>query len=407
MLVEIFSSFLKNAFGVPDGFAAFLAAMLLLFAVFAGAYVIKTLVKYFVVKAVHKVNPKARWLDALIKNHFFSKIFQFIPALVIYSSASVTTDSDIVVTIIHRLSLIYIVLVSCMVINAALSALNNFYHQYEFANSRPIKSYLQMAIVLVYIVSGILIVSVIINQSSWTLIKALGAVTAILALVFKDAILGLVASIQLSADDMIRKGDWIEMSTHNADGIVMDITLNTVKVRNWDNTITTIPAQDLIHESFKNWRGMEDSGGRLLKRSINIDMESIRFCDSAMLDRFKKIELLKDFLKDAGDDESLTNSGIFREYIKLYLQKHKNIKDREMLFFIRQLDPTEHGLPLQVFAFVDETKDWAAYEEVQAEIFDHIIASVKQFALRIHQSPGGHDIREAFSRKGTDNSEDC
>lgn len=397
MLIAKFSAFLSNSFGIPADAAGIIAAAILLFLVFAGTYILKTLAKYFIVKAVHKVNPQAKWLDALIKNNFFTKLFQFIPALIIYSSASVTTDSDIIVTVIHRLALIYVILVSCMVINSILGTVNNLYHQFEIANSRPIKSYLQMAIVLVYIISGILIVSVIINQSSWTLIKALGAVTAIIVLVFKDAILGLVASVQLSADDMVRKGDWIEMPKHNADGIVEDITLNTVKVRNWDHTITTIPAQDLIHESFKNWRGMEDSGGRLLKRSINLDMDSIRFCDSKMLESFRRIDLLNAFLKDVETDGSFTNSGIFREYIKLYLQKHKNINDKEMLFFVRQLDPTEHGLPLQVFAFVNETRDWAAYEEVQAGIFDHIIASVKQFDLRIHQTPGGHDIREALT----------
>jgi miniconductance mechanosensitive channel len=397
MLISRFSEFLNSVLGVSEDAAGLIAAAILLFAVFGGTYAMKTIAKFFIVKAVHKINPQANWLDALGRHHFFTKLFQFIPALVIYSSARVTTDSDLVVTVIHRLALIYIILVCCMVINSILGAVNDLYHQYEFANSRPIKSYLQMGIVLVYIVSGILIVSVIINQSSWTLIKALGAVTAIIVLVFKDAILGLVASIQLSADDMVRKGDWIEMSSHNADGIVEDITLNTVKVRNWDNTITTIPAQDLIHESFKNWRGMEDSGGRLLKRSINLDMDSIQFCDSEMLENFKNIDLLEGSLKESNGKNKLTNSGVFREYIKLYLRKHENIKDKDMLFFVRQLNPSEHGLPLQVFAFVNETKDWAAYEEVQAEIFDHIIASVSQFGLRIHQSPGGHDIRAALA----------
>ncbi len=254
----------------------------------------------------------------------------------------------------------------------------------------------------------VLMISLLIGQSPAILISGLGAMAAVLMLVFKDPILGLVAGIQLSANDMLKLGDWLEMPKYGADGAVIDIGLTTVKVRNWDNTITTIPTWSLVSDSFKNWSGMSASGGRRIKRSISIDVTSIRFLDEDEMQRLNKAHLLKPYLtsrhqeinewnRQQGSTESIlnlrrmTNIGTFRAYLNEYLRNHPRIR-KDMTLMVRQLAPGDNGLPLEIYAFTN-TVVWLEYESIQADIFDHIFAIVEEFGLRLHQSPTGNDIR--------------
>jgi miniconductance mechanosensitive channel len=295
-----------------------------------------------------------------------------------------------------------------------LNAVNDIYMTTSYAHHRSIKGYLQLLKILVFFLSSILIVAVILGKDPTVLIAGLGAMAAVLMLVFKDTILGFVASIQLSANDMVKIGDWIEMPSHRADGTVIDITLNTVKVQNWDKTITTIPTYALVSDSFNNWKGMEESGGRRIKRSIFIDVNSIRFIDVDMLKKFERYELIRDYVvrkqeeitqynkeRNLSDEDLIsgrrqTNVGIFRKYLENYLKANPNVR-QDMTFLVRQLQPGDKGLPIEIYVFSKETA-WAVYEGIQADIFDHVFAVVPEFGLRIFQAPSGNDISQAAGK---------
>jgi miniconductance mechanosensitive channel len=314
---------------------------------------------------------------------------------------------------------IYLLLAALLVTDALLTSVNDIYQKFEVSRRIPILGYLQVVKILITIVVIIMAISIVIDKSPVLLFSGLGALTAVILLIFKDSILGLVAGIQWVANDMVRPGDWIEMDKYGADGDVIEITLNTVKVQNWDKTITTIPTYALISDSFKNWRGMSESGGRRIKRSVYIDVGSIRFCTPEMIEKFSRIQVLKDYIarkqkelaeynQTHGIDESelvngrrMTNIGTFRAYLVEYLRRHPKIH-QEMTFLIRHLQPTDKGLPLEVYVFSND-QVWANYEALQADIFDHIFASLPQFGLRPFQSPAGSDIAalgDALSRIG-------
>jgi miniconductance mechanosensitive channel len=260
-----------------------------------------------------------------------------------------------------------------------------------------------------------MIISVLLERDPTVLLAGLGAMAAVLLLVFKDTILGFVASIQLSANEMVKIGDWIEMRSHGADGTVIDITLNTVKVQNWDKTISTIPTYALVAESFNNWKGMEESGGRRIKRAVSIDMGSIKFCDSAMLNRFERFDLIRDYViqkeaeviefnksRNIPDEDRIsgrrqTNVGVFRKYLEVYLHQHPMI-NQEMTFLVRQLHPTTTGLPIEIYVFCKD-KAWANYEAVQADIFDHIFAVIPEFELKVFQQPSGADFSKVLIKE--------
>jgi miniconductance mechanosensitive channel len=264
------------------------------------------------------------------------------------------------------------------------------------------------------LIAGIFVLATLMGKSPVYFLSGIGAVTAIIILVFKDAILGFVAGIQISVNQMVRIGDWIEMPKAGADGDVIDVSLTTVKVRNWDKTITTIPTYSLISDSFKNWRGMFESGGRRIKRALFLDMQTVGFADEQLLEGWKGIRLLKPYLeeklaeiaeenKQRGDDlgvlgngRRLTNVGTFRAYCVAYLKAHPRIH-KDMTFLVRQLQPTEHGLPLEIYVFTTDTR-WAFYEGIQADVFDHLIAIVGQFGLRVFQAPSGYDVGTALER---------
>ena len=356
------------------------------------------------------------WDDIIVKRRLLHRLSHLAPALVIYVFAVPVLDGyDLSILIVRRVALIYMILVTLLAIDGVLNAMVDILRSSAFARDLPVKSIIQVLKLVLYGLATIAVVSLIIGQSPGLLLGGLGAMTAVLMLVFKDPILGLVAGIQLSTNRMLARGDWIEMPKYGADGDVLEVALTTVKVQNWDKTITTIPTYALITESFKNWRGMSESGGRRIKRAINIDISSIRFCDQAMLERFSKIQYITPYLEqkrqettnwntarhldpsDLFNGRRLTNVGTFRAYVVAYLRSHPMIH-QDMTFLVRQLAPTEHGLPIEIYVF-SRDQEWSNYEAIQADIFDHVLAIAPAFDLRIYQSPSGGDIRDLLSAR--------
>jgi len=395
--------------GMGETGAFYLALLIIV----AGALIVMAAVNYITKKIllaslkIYIRRSATRWDDVLLKQKVFQRLAHIAPALVVYFAAAMLPDAR---DTLQRLAMLYMVVVGVLVYDGLLNTADDIYRTYPISRERPIKGYIQVIKIITYIFVGIYLVSTLLNRSPWVLLSGLGAMTAILLLIFKDSILGLVAGIQLTFNDMIRIGDWIEMPKYGADGDVVDITLNTVKVQNWDKTITTIPAYTLISDSFKNWRGMSESGGRRIKRAVNIDMTSIKFCDEAMLERFRSIQYISDYIdrrqkeieqynRDNNIDTSvivngrkMTNIGTFRAYVKEYLHHHPKIH-QDMTFLIRQLKPTEYGLPIEIYVFSND-QAWANYEAIQADIFDHILAVVPEFDLRVYQQPSGHDLQK-------------
>ena len=347
--------------------------------------------------------------DILVRRKVFHKLAHIIPALIIYLAAGfIFANYANFGDWVERACLVYIVIIVILVLDSFINAMHDIYLTLPISEGRPIKGYLQVVKILIYFIGVILMISFILEESPKTLLAGLGALAAVLMLVFKDTILGFVASIQLSANNMVKPGDWIEMPSHNADGTVLDISLHTVKVQNWDKTIATVPTYSLVSESFKNWRGMEESGGRRIKRSINLDMNSVRFLDEEMVGKFRKISLLRDYVdgkeneirkyneENSIDDSVLvngrrmTNLGTFRIYIEEYLRNHPKIHN-EMTFLVRHLQPTERGLPIEIYVFSND-QAWANYESIQADIFDHILAVIPEFGLKVFQNPTGSDF---------------
>ena len=312
--------------------------------------------------------------------------------------------------LISRLCNVLILITFLNFINALLKAIYTVYNSKEQFRDRPLKGLLQTAQVALWFIGGIVIIATLLGKSPLSLLAGLGASAAILMLVFKDSIMGVVSGVQLSANDMLKVGDWIAMPKYGADGTVIEVTLNTVKVRNWDNTITTIPPYLLVSDSFQNWRGMQESGGRRVKRSVNIDMNSVRFCTPEMLDKYRKIKLLADYInqtekviKDYNKAQQIDNSvlvngrrqtnlGVFRAYLNAYLHNLPTVND-EMTILVRHLQPTDRGIPVELYFFT-RTTDWAPYEQIQADVFDHLLAIVPEFDLRVFQSPTGADFRQ-------------
>jgi miniconductance mechanosensitive channel len=348
--------------------------------------------------------------DLLLSNRFLDRLANYAPALVIYYliPSALSAYPETVELIRAGISIVMIVL-AVLVFDSLFNVLHEVYKTFPVSRDVSIRGYIQVGKIIMYFIGIILILSVILDRSPLVFLTGLGAVAAVLLLVFKDTILGFVASIQLSANDMVRIGDWIEMPGHNADGTVTEITLNTVKVRNWDQTVTTIPTYALVSESFYNWRGMSESGGRRIKRSVSIDIKSVQFCTPEMLEKFRKIRVLTSYIdeKEAelkkhnethGIDDNVvvnkrrqTNIGVFRKYCELYLRNHPKIR-QDMTFLVRHLQPGPTGIPIEIYVFSSE-QAWHVYEGIQADIFDHILAVAPEFGLRIFQNPSGDDFR--------------
>ena len=355
---------------------------------------------------------KATWDDILFEDRVLRRLCHIVPPVLIYFLLPLAFPPESgMVAFVLKLLLIYVIAVVLRFVNAFLKALHDVADQKEELQGKPLKGLMQTGQVIAFFVCIILIISILIDKSPARLLAGLGASAAILMLVFKDSIMGLVSGIQLTANDMLHVGDWISMSKYGVNGRVTEVTLNTVKVRNWDNTIVTVPPYLLISDSFQNWRPMQDSGGRRVKRSINIDMNSVRFCTPEMLDRFRKIRLLKDYIDETerliaesneqagveNDPEPVnglhqTNLGVFRAYLERYLRSLAGI-NQEMMLMVRQLQPTEKGLPVELY-FFSKVTEWTVYEKVQADVFDHVLAVIPEFGLRVFQNPAGSDVRD-------------
>jgi len=357
----------------------------------------------------------ATWDDKLVEHKVFSRLAQIVPALIVLSGIALVPDlNEDLTRLIRNVASGYLVLMLTLSTTAAISAANAIYETSPVSRERPLKGVAQLLQILILLIGGVMVVAAVMDRSPLLLLSGLGAMTAILLLVFKDTILGLVASVQLTANDMVRVGDWIEMPQYGADGDVIDVALHTVKVQNFDKTITTVPTHKLIAESFKNWRGMSASGGRRIKRALHVDKNSIRVLTDTELEHFKQFALLKDYIAtkeqeladynagldcvtDAGvNQRRLTNVGTFRAYIVNYLRNHPKVHHQGMTLLVRQLPPGPEGLPIEVYCFTTTTA-WVEYEDIQADIFDHLLAAAREFDLRIFQSPSGMDVREAMA----------
>jgi miniconductance mechanosensitive channel len=368
--------------------------------------------KRYILSAISHLiaRSKSKWDDAILGNRTLKRLANLAPALVIYVLAPIALQGlDFTITLIRGAVQVYMLLTLMLVLDSLLNAFETMYQSFRAAREIPIKGFVQVMKLVLYFVTGILIISILLNKTPVYLLSGIGAMTAVVMLIFRDSILGFVAGIQLAANRMVAVGDWIEMPRYGADGDVLEVALTTVKVQNWDKTITTIPTYALISESFKNWRGMSESGGRRIKRSVSIDMNSIRFCDEEMLKRFAKIQYISAYIEtkkaelqafnqsmkvdnaSLANGRRMTNVGTFRAYVQAYLKNHPSI-NQDMTFLVRQLPPTEHGLPIEIYVF-SKDKVWANYEAIQADIFDHILAVLPEFDLRVYQDPTGADFR--------------
>jgi miniconductance mechanosensitive channel len=392
-------------------YARLTAVLLTFVALIVLAMIVHWITKIITIKVIHRLVEKSKteWDDYLLKHKVFQSLSHISSALVFYYSCNFSEILE-VTSFMTTFTNIYFVIIFVKVVSGTLKAANDIYLTTPYAASRSIKGYIQLVMILVYFVASIFIVAFIFKKSPLGLLTGLTAFAAVLLLVFKDPILGLVASIQLSANNMLKPGDWIEVPKHNANGTVVDISLTTVKVRNGDLTISTIPTYSLVTDSFQNWSGMEESEGRRIKRSINIDMKSVRFCDDQMLDKYRQFRLISNYVvekqkeildhnKNLGIENDQvpngrrqTNLGVFRKYLEEYLRSNPLI-NQNMTLLVRHLQPTDTGLPIEVYLF-SKDKQLNGYEGIQADIFDHILAVIPEFDLRVFQSLSGDDIRD-------------
>lgn len=395
-----------ESYGIAENFIQPIAKIILALILLAFLMVIHYATKKILLMTVVKwmKNNTFKFDDFLIERKVIQRITHIVPGVVAFYLTSFFSGIE---QILQKIVMTYIFLMGIFVFDAVLSALNDIYRTFEISKVKPIKGYIQVVKICAYILGGIVIVAYLLNQNPIVILSGIGALTAVLMLIFKDSILGLVAGIQLSANDMVRIGDWIEMPRYGADGDVLDISLNTVKVANFDRTITTIPTYALMSDSFKNWRGMVDAGGRRIKRSILIDTTSIAFCSTEMLENLKKLHLLRPYIEQklqeiehynlehgfaehAINGRRLTNIGTFRAYLERYLKNHPKVH-QEMTCIVRQLPQGENGIPLEIYVFMNDI-NWVNYEGFQADMFEHIFAIVPEFGLRLFQKPTGYDL---------------
>ncbi len=397
--------------GIEETSTMYLKLIILLFILFIISYVTNLIVKKILIRSIRLVikKTKTEWDDALVENKVFISLSHIAPAIVIYfTTPYVFEDFAGAIPYILRLVNAYISTVLIIVIINFLNTLKYYSENTKLFKDNPLDSYFQLVKIAIYIIGAIIILSFLLDKSPLYFFSALGAMTVVLLLIFKDTIMGFVASIQLSANDMIRIGDWVSMPKYGADGDVIEMNLTTIKIQNWDKTVTTIPTYAFISESFKNWRGMSESGGRRIKRALNIKISSIKFCTQEMLEQFKKFQLIKDYIEEKSNkieeynkenkiDKSylingrhLTNIGIFRVYAEAYVKNNPDI-NLNMTCMVRQLLPTEKGLPIEIYTFSNR-QEWVTYEGIMSDMFDHLIAAVSEFELEVFQNPTGTDF---------------
>lgn len=365
-----------------------------------------------IVRVLHAMirRSKAGWDDRIVERGVLLRLARVAPAVVVYLMAGfVLPEAQAVTILVRRLAVAYVIGVTALVLDAVVDVFHDLYREQEYARKRPIKGLVQLGKVLLFAVAVILIVTTILDRSPVGILSGLGAMSAVLLLVFRDSILGFVSGVQLSANNMVQIGDWIEMPKYDADGDVIDITLQSIKVQNWDKTITTIPIYALVSDSFRNWRGMTESGGRRIKRAVSIDMRSVRFLEESDLARLKRYRRIRPYLEereaeidaynreqgidteDSVSGRRMTNLGVFRAYVQAYLREHPLIRN-DMTFLVRHLPPGPTGIPIEIYVFSADQR-WASYEALQADIFDHLLAAIPEFGLRVFQEPAGSDLQ--------------
>ena len=402
-------NFVYEKLGLALNYAEYVYILIALTAILSLGWLANFLVKNFLLRALRSIaeKTKTRVADYLLQESFFLRLSHLAPAFIISALGQVVfAGYPMVIGLIDVLVNLYLVGIALWVFDALIDTFYKLYEESSFSTKLPLKGICQAIKILVNGTGIIFILSILLDKSPVYFFSGLGALTAVLLLVFKDVILGLVAGVQLTANDMVRKGDWVEMPKYGADGDVIDVALTTIKIQNWDKTITPIPAHALVSDAFKNWRGMSESGGRRIKRSVHLDLSSVRFLKESEIKELEKIDLLKEYFSGKREDigeqglqveqhgvaapllngRNLTNSGTFRAYCQEYLRDHSAIYKKGMTFLVRQLAPTEKGLPIEIYVFVNDVR-WVHYEAIQSDIFDHLLASLPVFGLRAFQFP--------------------
>ncbi len=421
--VEPFQSWIEKVllgWGVTSTYVPGLRLLILILTLVLLSALFFFITKKYVIQAVYKIFKKTsmHWDDVLADERVFDRTAHVVPAIFLrLFSPILFKDFPGLVTLVNKLTDIYIIVVAVLIVVSILKVIEVSIEKHKVFEDKPVAGYFQLIRILLYLAASILVFSILLGKSPLYFLSAFGALSAILLLVFKDTILGFVASVQISANDMVRVGDWIEMPKFNADGDVIAINLNTVKIRNWDKTVTTVPTYYFISDSFKNWRGMQESGGRRIKRHLYINIKTIKFVNPEMRERFKKYQLITEYIQKRQQEieqynfenkvdtselingRRMTNIGVFRKYIELYLRSNKRI-NQNMTLLVRQLPIEDRGVPIEIYCFTATTA-WADYEEIQSDIFDHLLSAATYFDLEIFQSPGGSDIRFIASQLHT------
>lgn len=380
--------------GVSESITLLLLRICILLAMFIVALVIDRICRKAIVPVIRKITTRTefKWDDYLLGDQVLNDVCTLIAPIVVYILMSFALPDDSIMSFVLKLCRVYIIAVFMKLLCSVISSLYAMTSEHDRLKNRSMKGFYQMLKLAIICIGTIIIISTLVGKDPMVLLTGLGAGTAILMLVFQDTIKGFVAGIQLIANDMLRPGDWITMPKYGVDGDVMEVTLTTVKVRNWDKTIVTVPPYALVNDSFQNWRGMFDTGGRRIKRSVNIDMNTVRFCTKEELESYKQQPWMEGF-EATGNEE--VNLYIFRHYIEYYLRHHPKVNS-EMIMTVRQLQPTAHGMPVELYFFSADTR-WLKYEHLQAEVFDHVLAMLHKFGLKAFQSPTGMDIQKSLS----------
>ncbi len=407
---------LVNA-GITEGAAVYLRLLILCVLAIPVAGISFVVCKKIITNYIYRLFKRSSfaWDDMLADHRVLNNVAHLVPAIFVKVLApTIFRDFEEVLPFVIKMTDIYLMVVSFTIVFAFLRVTELGLSKQPAFKDKPLMSYFQLMRIVLYIVGFILVLSTLLDKSPVYFLSAFGAMTAILLLVFKDTILGFVASVQISSNDMVRVGDWVEMPKFNADGDVIAINLNTVKVQNWDKTITTIPTYYFITDSFKNWRGMQETGGRRIKRSILINTQTVKFIDSETRESYKKYHLISDYVRERQQEietynasgnidtsvlingRRMTNLGVFRKYIENYLRSNPNIR-QDMTILVRQLAIEERGVPMEVYCFTNTT-EWGAYEAIQADVFDHLLAAAAYFGLEVFQRPTGKDISYSVDR---------
>ena len=382
--------------GTADALDHFIAFTVLVLIALAADQVCRRVVLKAVAQLVKKT--KATWDDVVFDHKVMVRLSHIVVPLIIYLFIPVAfADTNAAtVDIIQRICMVLIILSLLFFAHAFMGAVYSVYSATGRYRNRPLKGMVQTVQVALWLVGIIVIIGQWTGQEVLSLLGGLGAMSAVLMLVFKDTIMGFVSGVQLSANNMLKVGDWIKMPKYGVDGTVTEVSLTTVKVRNWDNTVATLPPYMLVSEMFENWNAMRESGGRRVKRSINIDMNSVCFCTPEMLEEYRKIDLLKEYMSQEHEDP-LTNLGVFRAYLVAWL-RNRPVVNTDLHCMVRQLQPTEYGIPLELY-FFSRIKDWVPYEGVQSDVFDYVLAVVPRFGLRVFQLPSGEDLQMLIGKK--------